>query len=316
MKSYDKKLAKQLVLDELFDLTLYKRFRTFTGGPTGDVLDELIPIETKHLAVWQEFFGITVSRLNFLRIIKLEVLILFSRVFGERGVHLILEAIEIYGIKKYLDVWEFYKDEDLGKEVYEVLMDEFKHEDAIVEEVSKRKIHPERIRDVFLGYNDGLVEVLGAVSGFFAVFQTVTSVLAAGFTVAIAGSISMAAGVFVAMGSEQEIEHTEKLKKRFLGEAVKDFVGPRPLGSAFVVGISYFVGAMVPIVPVLFGAQNIYFSIAASVVMIIIVSYILAFLSGMDVRQRIMTNLIIITFAVATTYTIGLLAKNILGISI
>lgn len=159
MKSYDKKLAKQLVLDELFDLTLYKRFRAFTDGPTGDVLDELIPIETKHLAVWQEFFNITVSKLNFWRTVKLEILVLFSRIFGERGVHLVLEAIEVYGIKKYLNVWEFYKDEELGKAICDVLMDEFKHEDAIVEEVSKRKIHPERIRNLFLGYNDGLVEV-------------------------------------------------------------------------------------------------------------------------------------------------------------
>ena len=82
MKPYNKKLARQLVIGELFDLTLYRRLRTFIDGPTGDVLDELIPIETKHLAVWQEFFGITISNLGFWHTVKLEVLLLFSRVCG------------------------------------------------------------------------------------------------------------------------------------------------------------------------------------------------------------------------------------------
>jgi hypothetical protein len=34
-------------------------------------------------------------------------------------------------------------------------MDEFRHKDVLVTELTKRKINPERIRNVFLGLNDG-----------------------------------------------------------------------------------------------------------------------------------------------------------------
>jgi VIT1/CCC1 family predicted Fe2+/Mn2+ transporter len=45
-------------------------------------------------------------------------------------------------------------------------MDEFKHEDVLVTALTERKINAEKIRNIFLGLNEGLVEILGAVSGF------------------------------------------------------------------------------------------------------------------------------------------------------
>jgi hypothetical protein len=47
----DRKLAKQLVLDELFDLSLYQSLREFASGELRSILDRLIPIEARHLAV-------------------------------------------------------------------------------------------------------------------------------------------------------------------------------------------------------------------------------------------------------------------------
>ena len=55
---------------------------------------------------------------------------------------------------------------------------------------AERHINPDKVRNLFLGLNDGLVEILGAVSGFFAAFRSSTAVLAAGFTVAVAGARS------------------------------------------------------------------------------------------------------------------------------
>ena len=83
-----------------------------------------------------------------------------------------------------------------------------------------------------------------------------------------------------------------------------------------VVGVSYFIGAMVPVLPVFFGAKNMFFSIVSSIAMIVLVSSILSFLSGMDIRKRIALNLGIIAFAVSTTYGIGYLARYFWGINI
>ena len=174
----------------------------------------------------------------------------------------------------------------------------------------KRKIHPEHIRDVFLGLNDGLVEILGSVSGFFIAFHTVPAVLAASLTVSIAGAFSMASGAYIAVSSEREAGELERGKKRYLsGET-------HPLSSAVTVGISYLVGAVIPIIPVFFGAENIMLSLVVSAVAITVVSALLAFLSGMDMKRRILSNLFITLLAVGVTALIGFFARQLFGIGI
>lgn len=236
---------------------------------------------------------------------------------------MVLEAIEVYGVRKYLLIWKLYQDQPLGSAVKEILIDEFKHEDVIVTRMTERKLNPERIRNIFLGLNDGLVEILGAVSGFFGAFGSATMVLIAGATTAVAGSLSMAAGVYVAMSSEREITATEENKKRFLENAslsgawqASDEPHDQPLQSAGLVGVSYFAGAMVPLLPVLFGARNALFSLLTAGSVIIFVSMLLAFLSGMDVKRRVTANVVIIAVAVGVTYVIGRIVKEYFGVSI
>ena len=49
---------------------------------------------------------------------------------------------------------------------------------------------------------------------------------------------------------------------------------------------------------------------------IIVVSMLLAFLSGMNVRRRIVTNVVIIAPAVGITYVIGVATKALFGIAV
>jgi VIT1/CCC1 family predicted Fe2+/Mn2+ transporter len=165
--------------------------------------------------------------------------------------------------------------------------------------------------------NDGLVEILGAVSGFFGAFGSATMVLIAASTTAVAGALSMGAGAFLALNSEKEVKSTEIARKVFLGEESDQTpMEESPLSSAFVVGTAYLTGAVVPVLPVLFGATNAIFSILTAGLTVIVVSTILSFLSGMAVARRIALNLLIITVAVSITYGIGLLANELWGISV
>src|SRR5947207_2241916 len=166
----DAKLARRLVLDELFDLSLYTALRDVARGDLVRTLDELIPVETRHVTFWQGFFGLELAKLDAGRRLKLAVIVGACRLFGAPAIHLVLEAIEVHGVRKYLTVWRRYADGPLGGAVREVLEDEFKHEDAVVTGEAARRINPQRVRDIFLGLNDGLVEILGAVSGFFGAF--------------------------------------------------------------------------------------------------------------------------------------------------
>ena len=185
----------------------------------------------------------------------------------------------------------------------------------LVTKLTERKINPEKIRNIFLGLNDGLVEILGAVSGFFGAFGDAVTVLIAAATTAVAGALSMGAGAFLALNSEKEVRAMESAKKRFLGEETGSAeMEEQPLSSALFVGGAYVIGALVPVLPVLFGAKDALVSVLTAGTMVILVSTILAFLSGMEMKRRILLNLVIITVAVSVSYAIGLAAKQFGGL--
>ncbi|MEK7066816.1 MAG: VIT1/CCC1 transporter family protein [Patescibacteria group bacterium] len=317
VKTIDNKLGEKIALDELFDYLLYKKLAGITNGDLKQLFEELIPIEQNHFHFWQEFFHIKPQKLNLARKIKLWILFSICWLFKEKATHLVLESIEIYGTRKYLMIWDQYKNEPLGEAVREVLNDELKHEDIMVSRFIERRVNAEKIRDIFLGLNDGLVEILGAVSGFFAAFSNSGSVLIAGFTVAVAGSISMAAGIFVASGSEKEIEMSERRKSQFFNKVVqKTHKHDSAMRNAVLVGVSYLIGAMIPILPVLIGAKSVFISIIASGAIIVFVSFFVAFISGMNIKRRVITNVVIIAMAVVVTYTMGIIVREIWGIRI
>jgi VIT1/CCC1 family predicted Fe2+/Mn2+ transporter len=312
----DSALANRLVLDELFDLSLYQALRKIATGQLADTLDQLIPVETRHLAFWQDFFDCRRQTLDLGRRVKFYLIVALCWLFRAPAMHLTLEAIEVHGVRKYLEVWRAYGDGPLGPAVREVLEDEFKHEDAVVSASAERQISPERVRNIFLGLNDGLVEILGAVSGFFGAFGDPTTVLIAGLTVAVAGALSMAAGAYIAGSSESEVRRTEAARRQFLGERVSaESAGDSALASAVVVGASYLGGALVPVLPVLAGARTALPTVLTAGSMIVLVSVVVAFLSGMDVKRRVLMNVIITAAAVVITYTIGMATKTIWGIA-
>ena len=313
----DTRLGRQLVLDELFDLSLYRALHRIAPAPQRAILDQLIPIETRHHAFWQEFFKLDLPRLDWGRRLKLWLMVGVARLFGAPAIHLILEAIEVFGVRKYLTVWRRYEHGPLGSAVREVLEDEFKHEDTVVMAEGERQISPQRVRDIFLGLNDGLVEILGAVSGFFGAFANATTVLVAGVMVGVAGALSMGAGAYLAGSSEAEVRGTDARRRRFLGEPEPPTdPSDSPVRSGMRVGLSYVVGAVVPVLPVAFGARTLLPSLIVAGVVIVAVSTILAFLSGMVVRRRIALNLGIIAAAVLISYVIGLIAKAAWGITV
>jgi VIT1/CCC1 family predicted Fe2+/Mn2+ transporter len=309
-------IGRRLVLDELFDLSLYRELRSVGGPELRSTLEELIRVEERHLAFWREFFKIRVSALDWKRRLKLRMIVAASKLLGAPVVDLVLEAIEVYGVRKYLSLWNMYKDRPMGNALRGILEDEFKHEDMLVTRLEGKIINPDRIRNLFLGLNDGMVEILGAVSGFFASFGQNNLVLIAGLTTAVAGSLSMAAGAFAAISSENEMRRTQEAKALFLGTQDRAYRPESAIASAGLVGFSYFIGAVFPLLPVLLGATSPLPSILTGGTMVLLVSATLAFLSGMQIRKRAAINLVLVAIAAATTYLIGILVRSLVGIEI
>jgi len=109
---------------------------------------------------------------------------------------------------------------------------------------------------------------------------------------------------------------SENRKNEFLRGKKSSHSKELPLASAAFVGVSYLCGALVPIVPVFFGAHTIFLPLLADSLLLLAVSFIVAFLSGMEVKWRIMLNIGIMAFAVIVTYALGIIAKNIFGITV
>src|SRR3989441_12932462 len=85
----DARLGRRLVLDEIFDLSLYRALREIATGSLRDVLDELILVETRHVAFWQEFFGLEhVARLDPARRLKLVAMLTTCRLLGSAAIHI------------------------------------------------------------------------------------------------------------------------------------------------------------------------------------------------------------------------------------
>jgi VIT1/CCC1 family predicted Fe2+/Mn2+ transporter len=317
MSPIEPALARALVLDELFDLALYQALRDVApAGPLHSVLERMIPIERRHVKFWQDYFALPLTSLGARRRLELALLVGVCRLFGAPAIHLVLEAIEVYGVRKYLSIWDTAVGTPLEAGLRGILRDEFEHEDAVVTGDDERRINPERVRNIFLGLNDGLVEIVGAVSGFFGAFGDPATVLIAGTTTAVAGALSMAAGAFVASSSEVEVRDTELARRRFLGEAASaQEASASPLGSGALVGVSYFAGALVPMLPIAVGARSALPSVIGAGIVIIAVSMILAFLSGMNIRRRVLMNLAIIAGAAGLSYGIGVAAQRLFGIA-
>lgn len=314
-KLSNEKLGNILVQDELFDFTLYQGLQKQTTGDLANMLGKLSEIEIHHYEYWKAFYKSDISELSFGKRTKLNILLGFARLFGTPAIYLITEANERFAVQRYLDAWERYKDNPkVAPRLKEILIDEFQNQEDIIGDSIQKKINAEKVRNIFLGFNDGLVELLGAVSGFYIAFSQMSAVIIAGFTVAIAGAISMAAGVFVSESSDREISNIENEKLAFLGKHTHSKILDTPLTLGLIVGFSYIIGAMIPIAPALFGSKSIFISAFLSAAAIIIISYILSFLSGMEIRRRIIMNLGIIVAAVIITSIIGTIIKNIFGV--
>ena len=116
------------------------------------------------------------------------------------------------------------------------------------------------LKDVILGGQDGLVNVLGLILGVASATASSRLVIIAGIAGNIAESISMAAVAYTSLKAS---------KSYYLAERKKEPEENKyPLKSAMVVGFSAVVGSTIPIIPFFF--LDVTRSMAASVIVSII----------------------------------------------
>lgn len=229
-------------------------------------------------------------------------------------------------------------------------------------EVIKKKVYAhenhrgDRLSEVILGGQDGLVNVLGVILGVAAASQETRIVLAAGLAATFAESISMAAVAYTSKLSERDFYFSEMAREKreiravpeleveeirqiyrekgFKGKLLEQIVKvitsdekiwletmmrdelkmspieeKRPLIAAFVVGLSAFVGSLVPLwafflVPVQTG---IYISMGVSAIVLFLVGVVKAKLTVGGLTKSGLQMTLIGMISALAGYGIGLL---------
>jgi len=210
-------LARKFYLDEYADSLLYAQLaKTERDEKIKAEFMRLSEIESKHAKFWHEFLAkrnVKAPRKKVKRLTTLSVKLL-RKILGPGAVASLLEMGENSAVQKYFKFLTEYSrdmDENELKTLKEVILDELEHERFFREE--EKRFHVENTRDLVLGMNDGLVEILGAVTGLSAVYPNNPQLVGiSGLIVGVAGALSMAIGTFVSVRSQRQVK--ESIRER------------------------------------------------------------------------------------------------------
>ncbi len=123
------------------------------------------------------------------------------------------------------------------------------------------------LKDIILGGQDGLVNVLGIVLAVASATYATKDILIAGIAATFAESISMGAVAFTSSKAAKEYylsKHIKKFPKEYKS----------PFNSALVVGFSAIIGSLIPILPFFFT------NVSTGIVISVIISIITLFIVG------------------------------------
>jgi VIT1/CCC1 family predicted Fe2+/Mn2+ transporter len=214
-------LAEKFYRDEYTDSVLYSKLaKAEKDGRVKAEFQRLARIESEHASFWYEFLkrrGVRpkkpkIGRLHFTSVF------LLRKTLGAGAVASLLEMGEGDAVKKYYRFLTEYSpemNENERQKLREVILDELEHEKFFREE--EKTFHTENIRDLVLGMNDGLVEILGAVTGLSAVYPNRPELVGiSGLIVGVAGSLSMGIGAFISVRSQRQVNEALREKMEVL----------------------------------------------------------------------------------------------------
>ncbi len=200
--------------DEISDHVTYKEL----GGHARDARFKkefltMAEIEGHHAEFWKEVIesrGGELPRRPRVRKLRLTVLRLLQSIMSPVVLISVLELGEAGAFKRY---HRFLSEAPLKEgekaRLRAIILDELEHEKTFRRQSTGSRAT--NVRDFVLGMNDGLVEILGAVTGLSAVYVgRPLMVGVSGLIVGIAGALSMAIGAFVSVRSQRQVNEGTK----------------------------------------------------------------------------------------------------------
>ncbi|MDX1488511.1 MAG: VIT1/CCC1 transporter family protein [Acidiferrobacterales bacterium] len=200
--------------DEINDHVTYKELGVHAREARfKDEILKMAEIEGNHAEFWKEVIesrGGEVPSRPRVRKPRLIILRFLQSVMSPVVLISMLELGEAGAFKRYHRfLHEAPLKENEKTRLREIILDELEHEKTFRRESGgPRAMH---VRDFVLGMNDGLVEILGAVTGLSAVYVGRPLIVGiSGLIVGVAGALSMAIGAFVSVRSQRQVNQGRK----------------------------------------------------------------------------------------------------------
>ena len=307
------RLARRLFVDEIVDYGVYHRLAEIErDGGLKILLGRLARMEKAHMHLWAEIAGISdgnTEKIPFIARLRIYAFLLARKLLGVAFITKLISRNEKLTLEKYNSAISRMKlTPKERKQINTIIHDERYNETDLNSRIKEYRGQLNYIGSIVFGLNDGLVEILAAVSGIAVIATTSTVVVVSGFIIGIAGTLSMAAGAYLSAKShglvQEEIEEVDDLS---------------PRQGALYCGTYYFLGALISIIPFIFGLSG-YTGILSAIILVSIVlttaSIIIAVVSGTSIRKRILEMLAISLGVVLATVILGTIARVYFGVVI
>lgn len=282
-------------------------------------------IEARHADFWRMFLERRGVKPGRIRIGRLSLWIVRAlRSISPALTSSLLEFNEMSAIVRYYD---FYRAYDLSdeerKELREIIVDEIEHEKFF--SGRKRVFGAENVRDMVLGINDGLVEILGVVTGLSAVYASRPDLVGmSGLVVGVAGALSMASGSFISVRSQRQVNETRMRLRAILrelrGESIEvEEVKESELKSAIYTGIAYLCGVALPVAPYFLAgttAEALPVSLLLSAALLVLVGSIISLLSGISLKKKAVEMLVAGIGTAFLSYLFGTLMASLFHVPV
>ena len=211
------RLAMEFYKNELSDSVLYAELAKYEKDEkVREEFLRLSRIEAQHAKFWERFLekrGVKPEKPSVGKIKRFSVRLL-RRLLGPGLTVSFLEMGENNAINSYFNFLVSNAkafDEEEVKALKMIIFEELEHEKFFSE--AKKRFHVENLRDFVLGMNDGLVEILGAVTGLSAVYPNLPRLVGiSGLIVGVAGALSMAIGALISVRSQRQV--SESIRNR------------------------------------------------------------------------------------------------------
>ena len=290
MKITDEQIEQLKVLqqEEINGFHTYTRLaKNIRDEDNSRVLSRIAQEEKKHYHLWKSYTQTEVNPSRFKIALFFWVSRLFGLTFGIRLMELGEEKAQ--GIYKNLI--------DVRREAAQVLADEEKHEDELLEMLDEEGLR--YAGSVVLGLNDALVELTGALAGLTFAFQNTRLIALAGLITGVSASFSMAASEYLSTKSE---------------ESEQD-----PLRSAVYTGIAYIFTVFVLVLPYLLLSNYLYslaWTIMNAILVIALFNYYISVARGYNFRKRFLEMAGISLGVALFSFALGSLIRVWLGVEI